>query len=249
MAFFHVRNLEKKFGKLNILKGVNLSLNHGEVVSIIGPSGAGKTTLLRCMAMIEPFEAGEVHMGESTVTPFTLEEGRKGIRRRVGAVFQELHLWPHMTALENITEPLTMVKKMSRLSAYNEACFWLKRAGVMDKTNEYPESLSSGQKQRVAIARTLAMRPDVALLDEITSALDPELVSGVLSLVREIAEERTRTVVLVTHDMGFAREVADKIVFIDQGFIVEYGTPQQVFNEPREERTRDFLRHVHSFYE
>jgi polar amino acid transport system ATP-binding protein len=241
-----LRELHKRFGELEVLKGIDLEVQRGEVVCILGPSGSGKSTLLRCINLLEPPEEGEIYLeGRDICKGKDAPSGEAGweldfVRQRVGIVFQQFNLFPHRTALQNVTMAPEKVLGRSRPEARAKATELLTRVGLADKLDEYPERLSGGQQQRVAIARALAMDPHVMLFDEVTSALDPELVKEVLDVIRELAAEGM-TMVLVTHEMGFAREVGDKVVFMDDGVIVEQGTPAEVLDSPSEERTRKFL--------
>jgi polar amino acid transport system ATP-binding protein len=238
--------IEKRFGELEVLRGIDLEVARGEVVCVLGPSGSGKSTLLRCINLLEPPEEGDVFVeGRDICKGADAPSGEKGweldfVRQRVGIVFQQFNLFPHRTVLDNVTMAPEKVLDRSREEARRKACDLLARVGLGDKVGEYPERLSGGQQQRVAIARALAMDPQVMLFDEVTSALDPELVKEVLDVIRELAGEGM-TMVVVTHELGFARELADRVVFMDEGRIVEEGPPAQVLDEPREERTRQFL--------
>lgn len=231
-----VNHLHKQFGQLSVLKGVNLEVKPGEVVVILGVSGSGKSTLLRCINRLEEPTSGEIWLEGQQVTAANINE----IRKQVGMVFQQFNLFPHKTALQNITMSPIKVKKMDPIEAVEMAERLLEKVGLRDKAESYPSQLSGGQKQRVAIARALAMEPKVMLFDEPTSALDPEIVSEVLNVMRQLAKEGM-TMVVVTHEMGFAREVADRVIFVDQGIIVEEGTPEQFFTNPQNERTKAFL--------
>ena len=236
----------KRFGDLEVLKGVDIDIAKGEVVCILGPSGSGKSTLLRCVNLLEPPESGEIYIeGRDICRGPGSGTGEQSweldfVRQRVGIVFQQFNLFPHKTALQNVTLAQEKVLGRSREEARATATELLERVGLGDKLNQYPETLSGGQQQRVAIARALAMDPHVMLFDEVTSALDPELVKEVLDTMRELAEEGM-TMIVVTHEIGFAREVADRVVFMDGGGIVEEGPPAQVLESPREERTQKFL--------
>jgi ABC-type polar amino acid transport system ATPase subunit len=225
-----VIDLHKKFGDVEILSNVNLKIQLGEVCAIIGPSGSGKTTLLRCLNYLEVPDAGQIRIGNFTIDIQQLPSNDliRQLRQRTGMVFQQFNLFPHKTALENVMEGLLVVKKMSRSKAQEQGVLWLKKMGLEDKGLSYPGQLSGGQKQRVAIARAMAMEPAVLLLDEPTSALDPELVNEVLFALKKLAQEGI-TMVIVTHEMDFAREVANKVVFMDGGMVVEEGTPKQIF--------------------
>ena len=236
----------KRFGDLEVLKGVSLGVGKGEVVCILGPSGSGKSTLLRCVNLLEPPEQGEIFLeGRDICKGPQSGTGEESweldfVRRRVGIVFQQFNLFPHKTALENVTLAQERVLGRSKEEARAKASELLGRVGLADKLHEYPERLSGGQQQRVAITRALAMDPHVMLFDEVTSALDPELVKEVLDTMRELAEEGM-TMIVVTHEIGFAREVADRVIFMDDGVIVEQGKPADVLENPREERTQKFL--------
>jgi polar amino acid transport system ATP-binding protein len=234
-----LEDVHKKFGALHVLRGVSLSVNRGEVVCVIGPSGSGKSTLLRCINLLEPPEQGRIVLEGNDITLAHKAE-LNFVRRRVGMVFQQFNLFPHKTAVENVTLAQRTVLERSQAEASAKARALLERVGLADKVNEYPERLSGGQQQRVAIARALAMDPHVMLFDEVTSALDPELVKEVLDVLRELAADGM-TMVVVTHEMGFAGEVGDRVAFMDGGLIVEEGTPLDVLEAPREERTRRFL--------
>ena len=235
-----IENLHKSFGKVEVIKGVNLHIKPKEVVALIGPSGSGKSTLLRCMNYLEEPTSGKVTVDG---TPLDGEANINKVREEVGMVFQRFNLFPHMTALENIMLAPLKVKKASREEAKKKAEELLARVGLADKAGNYPSQLSGGQQQRVAIARALAMEPKVMLFDEPTSALDPEMVGEVLDVMRSLAKEGM-TMAIVTHEMGFAREVADRVLFIDGGGILEEGTPAEIFEHPQQERTRSFLSKV-----
>ncbi|WP_456370645.1 amino acid ABC transporter ATP-binding protein [Geoglobus sp.] len=236
-----VENLHKRFGDLHVLKGVNLSVEKGEVVVIIGPSGSGKSTLLRCINRLEEPTSGRIFLDDEEITSDRVDINR--IRQRIGMVFQQFNLFPHLTAIENVTLAPIKVKGMDKDEAYRIGMELLEKVGLKDKANYYPHQLSGGQQQRVAIARALAMNPEVMLFDEVTSALDPELVKEVLEVMRGLAREGM-TMLVVTHEMGFAREVGDRVIFMDHGIIVEEGTPEEIFSNPKEERTRRFLRMI-----
>jgi polar amino acid transport system ATP-binding protein len=241
VSFVDVRDVSKRFGELEVLKHVSLDVPEHNVVCLIGASGSGKSTLLRCLNLLERVEEGAIVIDGQTITNGRVDVN--ALRRKIGIVFQAYNLFPHMTVLENITLAPTRVRNVSRRDARDRAKDMLARIGLADKANEFPDRLSGGQQQRVAIARALAMEPKLMLLDEITSALDPQLVSDVLNLVRELAESGM-TMIVATHEMSFAREVADKVCFLDQGVICEEGAPAQIFTEPREPRTREFLSRV-----
>lgn len=236
-----VKELYKKYGELEVLKGINLAVEKGQVVAILGVSGSGKSTLLRCLNFLETPESGEITIGDVSLTVGQHKpEDIRRLRRQTAMVFQQYNLFKNKTALENVTESLIANKVMTRRAADEYARELLTQVGLLDKLDCYPAVLSGGQQQRVSIARALAVRPYVILLDEPTSALDPELVSEVLNTIRDLAEKHT-TMLIVTHEMAFAREVADRIVFMDNGKILEEGTPEQIFNNPRFARTREFL--------
>jgi polar amino acid transport system ATP-binding protein len=241
-----IEGIHKRFGDLEVLRGIDLEIARGEVVCVLGPSGSGKSTLLRCVNLLEPPERGEIFIeGRDICKGTEAPSGEAGwelnfVRQRVGIVFQQFNLFPHKTALENVTMAPEKVLDRSAAEARAKGTALLERVGLADKLNEYPERLSGGQQQRVAIARALAMDPHVMLFDEVTSALDPELVKEVLDTMRELAEEGM-TMMVVTHELGFARDVAHRVVFMDDGVIVEQGPPEQMLENPREERTKQFL--------
>ncbi|MDH4580403.1 L-cystine ABC transporter ATP-binding protein YecC [Pseudomonas sp. BN415] len=239
-----VRNLTKSFKGQEVLKGIDLTIEPGEVVAIIGPSGSGKTTLLRCLNLLEVPSGGLIKVGDIEIDaskPLKQQQGLiRKLRQHVGFVFQNFNLFPHRTALENVIEGPVVVKKEPRERAVEKARKLLAKVGLAGKEDAYPKRLSGGQQQRVAIARALAMEPDVILFDEPTSALDPELVGEVLATIRGLAEEN-RTMVIVTHEMSFARDVANRAIFIDKGVIVEQGDAKALFSAPKEERTKQFL--------
>ncbi|WP_018752799.1 amino acid ABC transporter ATP-binding protein [Paenibacillus sanguinis] len=237
----NVKGLHKKFGALHILRGIDLQISKGEVVVVIGPSGSGKSTFLRCLNLLETPTEGEIRFEGELIT-----DKRHNInqtREKMGMVFQQFNLFPHKTVMDNITLAPIRVRKKSKAEAEASALELLRTVGLEDKRDGYPSQLSGGQKQRIAIARALAMEPHVMLFDEPTSALDPEMVGEVLDVMKKLAE-RGMTMVIVTHEMGFAREVGDRILFMDQGVILEQGTPQEVFGSPRHQRTQDFLSKV-----
>lgn len=236
-----IKNLHKYFDKNEVLKGVDLTVNEGEVVCIIGPSGSGKSTMLRCINLLEIPTAGEIVVDGFRLTDKKADINK--IRRNIGMVFQQFNLFPHLTVLENITMAPIDTKTLTKAEAIETAKKLLDRVGLLEKANEYPSSLSGGQQQRVAIARALAMKPDIMLFDEPTSALDPEMVGEVLAVMKELAEDGM-TMIVVTHEMGFAREVSDRVIFIDGGYILEEGTPDEVFSHPKNPRTIDFLNKV-----
>lgn len=236
-----VNNLHKSFGKNDVLKGINEHIKKGEVVVVIGPSGSGKSTFLRCLNLLEEPTSGEIVFEGKSITDKKVDINK--IREKMGMVFQQFNLFPHKTVLENLTIAPVKVKGISKSEAEKKAFELLERVGLTDKAKAYPSSLSGGQKQRIAIARALAMEPDVMLFDEPTSALDPEMVGEVLSVMKDLAKDGM-TMVVVTHEMGFAREVGDRILFMDAGNIVEQGTPEEIFSHPKNSRTIDFLSKV-----
>jgi polar amino acid transport system ATP-binding protein len=239
--FVSLENVGKRFDDLEVLRGINLAVDLHQVVCLIGASGSGKSTLLRCINLLEKVDEGTIVVDGQTITGTKLDVN--ALRRKIGIVFQAYNLFPHMTVLQNVMLGPVQARKMSRSVARAQARELLVLIGLEDKADEYPDRLSGGQQQRVAIARALAMNPSLMLLDEITSALDPQLIGEVLELVRTLADEGM-TMIIATHEMSFAREVADKICFLDAGVILEEGPPSQIFASPREERTRDFLRRV-----
>ncbi|MBK5395971.1 amino acid ABC transporter ATP-binding protein [Pseudomonas sp. TH39(2020)] len=244
-----LHNVGKSFGTLRVLKGIDLQVRHSEVVCLIGPSGSGKSTLLRSMAFLEEYDEGEIYV-EGQLLGFVPDNGKgrkrapqaqiNQVRRNVGMVFQQFNLWPHMTALGNVSEALLRVRKLSTAEARQRAMAMLDKVGLAHKADVYPIQLSGGQQQRVAIARALAMEPHIMLFDEPTSALDPELVGEVLQVMKTLAKEGM-TMVVVTHEMGFAAQVADSVVFLDQGQVVAQGTPQQIFHNSEHPRLQQFL--------
>jgi polar amino acid transport system ATP-binding protein len=238
-GFVELTGVTKRFGDLVVLRSVDLSVGEHQVVCLIGASGSGKSTLLRCVNLLERIEEGTIVVDGVTVTTGSVDVN--ALRRKIGIVFQAYNLFPHMTVLQNVTLAPRKVLQLSRPAAEAKARELLKRIGLLDKADEYPDRLSGGQQQRVAIARALAMNPKLMLLDEITSALDPQLVAEVLSLVRSLTEELGMTMIIATHEMSFAREIADKVCFLDAGVILEEGPPEQIFTAPQEERTREFL--------
>lgn len=237
----HVKNLHKYFGKNQVLKGIDEHISKGEVVVVIGPSGSGKSTFLRCLNRLEEPTSGEIIFEEQSITDKKCDINK--VREKMGMVFQQFNLFPHKTVLENLTMAQTHVRGISKEEAIKKANTLLEKVGLKEKANAYPASLSGGQKQRIAIARALAMEPDVMLFDEPTSALDPEMVGEVLSVMKSLAKEGM-TMVVVTHEMGFAREVGDRILFMDGGIIVEEGKPSEIFDNPKNERTKGFLSKV-----
>jgi polar amino acid transport system ATP-binding protein len=241
MAFLEMINVAKEFGPMRVLRGLNLEVNEHQVVCLIGPSGCGKSTLLRCINGLEKIQGGEIRLENDRVSGPGIDLNR--LRQQVGIVFQSFNLFPHMSVLENVILAPTKVLKLSREEAEQRAMLLLKRIGLEAKANEFPDRLSGGQQQRVAIVRALAMEPKVMLLDEITSALDPELVAEVLNIVRDLAGQGM-TMLLATHEMGFAKEVASKVCFLYEGVVHEEGPPEQLFGNPKEERTRGFLKRI-----
>lgn len=237
----HVNNLHKSFGKNDVLKGINEHINKGEVVVVIGPSGSGKSTFLRCLNLLEVPTEGKIIFEGNDITDKKNDINK--LRQKMGMVFQQFNLFPHKTVLENITISPIKVKGINKDEANKKAMDLLKMVGLVDKAEAYPSSLSGGQKQRIAIARALAMEPDVMLFDEPTSALDPEMVGEVLGVMKDLAKGGM-TMVIVTHEMGFAKEVGDRVLFMDGGVIVEQGTPEEIFNNPKNPRTIDFLSKV-----
>ena len=236
-----VKNLHKKFDELEVLKGIDEHIRPGEVVVVIGPSGSGKSTFLRCLNQLETATEGEIYVDDELITDPKCDVNI--VRQKMGMVFQQFNLFPHLTILENITLAPVMLKKMTKDQAKEKAMELLRRVGLEEKAEAYPVQLSGGQKQRVAIARALAMNPEIMLFDEPTSALDPEMVGEVLDVMKDLAESGM-TMVIVTHEMGFAREVASRVIFMDQGIIMENGTPEEVFTNPKNERTKLFLSKV-----
>ena len=236
-----ISHLKKDFGSLQVLKGISTEIKEGEVVSIIGPSGSGKSTLLRCMNLMETPTSGEIRFKEQLINDPKLKEAEiDAVRENIGMVFQQFNLFPHLTVLENITLAPVKRGKLSEKEAIKKAGTLLERVGLSDKRDVYPNNLSGGQQQRVAIARALAMDPEVMLFDEPTSALDPEMVKEVLEVIQNLTEEKM-TIAIVTHEMNFAKEVASRVIFMDDGLIVEEGTPQEIFENAENERTKKFL--------
>ena len=236
-----VENLEKAFGKIEVLKGISTEIKRGEVVCIIGPSGSGKSTFLRCLNLLEEPTGGHIYFDSTDIT-----DAKTNInvhRQKMGMVFQQFNLFPHMTVLKNMTISPIKVLGLSKAEAEERAMKLLERVGLADRANSYPSQLSGGQKQRVAIVRALCMQPEVMLFDEPTSALDPEMVGEVLEVMKSLANDGM-TMAVVTHEMGFAKEVADRIFFIDEGIIMEQGTPQEIFDNPKSPRLKDFLSKV-----
>jgi amino acid ABC superfamily ATP binding cassette transporter, ABC protein len=236
-----VSNLKKSYGDKLVLKEVNTEIQDGSVVVVIGPSGSGKSTFLRCLNRLEEVDSGKIFYDDTELTSKTVDIDK--MRQHIGMVFQHFNLFPHKTILENITLAPVSLNLMSKADAEKKGMELLKRMGLEDKASVYPSSLSGGQKQRVAIARALAMEPKVMLFDEATSALDPEMVGEVLNVMKDLAKEGM-TMIVVTHEMGFAKEVADRVLFMEEGIIYEDGTPEEIFNNPKEKRTQEFLSKV-----
>ena len=241
MSALELKNVHKSFGDHEVLRGIDLEVGEHEVVCLIGASGSGKSTLLRCVNLLEPLDAGRIWLGDQEIT-------RRGadvnaVRRRIGIVFQAFNLFPHMTVLRNVTLAPRDVLKLPRREAEERALELLGRFGLADRRDEYPDRLSGGQQQRVAIVRALAMRPELMLLDEVTSALDPELVAEVLNVIRELAQGGM-TMVIATHEMGFARDIANRVCFLEGGLILEEGPPEEIFTRPKEPRTQRFLERI-----
>lgn len=234
-----IENLVKRFGKLEVLKGVNMEVKRQETIVIIGPSGGGKSTLLRCINKLEHYQDGKIYLDGKDIDEYDVNQ----LRTRIGMVFQQFNLFPHMNVLQNLILAPTKVKKVEEAQAIEKAKYLLNKVGLIDKIDAYPEQLSGGQKQRVAIARALMMDPEIMLFDEPTSALDPELVGEVLDVMKDLANSGM-TMLVVTHEMGFAREVADRIVFISGGVIEEEGKPEEILKNPQKQRTREFLRRI-----
>jgi polar amino acid transport system ATP-binding protein len=240
-AALTITSLHKSFGKLEVLRGIDLDVPESNAVCLIGASGSGKSTLLRCVNLIEPVDGGRILIHGEDITAPGVDQNR--IRRRIGIVFQAFNLFPHMSVLENVTLAPRKALRMRRNDANERATALLARFGLADKRDEYPDRLSGGQQQRVAIVRALAMEPDIMLLDEVTSALDPELVGEVLGVIRDLAQSGM-TMLIATHEMGFAREIADRVCFLDQGRILEQGPPERIFTAPEQPRTQEFLRRI-----
>ena len=236
-----VKNLHKKFDDLNVLNGIDEYISPGEVVVVIGPSGSGKSTFLRCLNLLEDVTGGEIYVDDQMINAPKVNINE--VRQKMGMVFQQFNLFPHLTIMENITLAPVLLKKMTKEQAEKRGLELLRRVNLEEKASAYPAQLSGGQKQRVAIARALAMNPEIMLFDEPTSALDPEMVGEVLDVMKDLAKSGM-TMVIVTHEMGFAREVASRVLFVDQGVIMESGTPEEVFNNPKNERTKLFLSKV-----
>jgi polar amino acid transport system ATP-binding protein len=241
MSQLLLQDVHKSFGKVEVLKGIDLDVAEHEVVCLIGASGSGKSTLLRCVNLLEPVDRGRIVVGDQELTARGIDVNR--VRRRIGIVFQAYNLFPHMSVLDNVTLAPRKALKLSRAEAEARAIDLLERFGLVEKRDEYPDRLSGGQQQRVAIVRALAMRPDLMLLDEVTSALDPELVAEVLGVIRELASVGM-TMLIATHEMSFARDIADRVVFLDEGVILEQGTPEEIFSAPKGARTQQFLQRI-----
>ena len=237
----HVENLHKYFGDLKVLKGITENIQEGEVVAVIGPSGSGKSTFLRCLNLLETPTDGKIFVDDEQINAPKVDVNR--IRQKMGMVFQQFNLFPHLTVMENLTLAPVLLKKMTKEQAVEKGKELLKRVGLAEKAESYPNQLSGGQKQRIAIARALEMNPEIMLFDEPTSALDPEMVGEVLAVMKELARDGM-TMVVVTHEIGFAREVASRVIFMEGGYIVEEGTPDEVILNPKEPRTIDFLSKV-----
>ena len=235
------RDVHKSFGKLEVLRGIDLSVDEHEVICLIGASGSGKSTLLRCINLLERINSGSIEVGGQEITAPNVDVNR--VRRGIGIVFQAFNLFPHMSVMGNVTLAPRKVMGLSRSQAEAEAVQLLDRFGLADKRDEYPDRLSGGQQQRVAIVRALATHPQLMLLDEVTSALDPELVAEVLNVIRELAEAGM-TMLIATHEMSFARDIARRVCFLDEGVLLEQGPPEQIFSSPREERTQQFLQRI-----
>jgi polar amino acid transport system ATP-binding protein len=250
--FIQIRDLHKSYGDLQVLRGITLDIPAGEMVSIIGPSGSGKSTLLRVLMTLERPERGRVLIGgralydqnENGETVLPSRQQFRALRNRIGMVFQHFNLFPHMTVLRNVTEAPVHVLGLSKDQARREAMTYLDEVGLADKAGAYPAQLSGGQKQRVAIARALAMHPEIMLFDEITSALDPELIGGILELLDRMGKRKEMTMLIVTHHMRFAQQSSDRVLFFDQGVILEEGNPDDIFSKPANERTREFLKSI-----
>jgi polar amino acid transport system ATP-binding protein len=241
LSALKLEHVHKSFGEHEVLRGIDLELADHEVVCLIGASGSGKSTLLRCINLLEPLDSGRIFLGGEEITRRGVDVN--SVRRRIGIVFQAFNLFPHMTVLRNVTLAPRDVLKLSRAEAEARALELLARFGLEDRRDEYPDRLSGGQQQRVAIVRALAMRPELMLLDEVTSALDPELVAEVLNVIRELAEGGM-TMLIATHEMGFARDIGNRVCFLDDGLILEQGLPQEIFANPKEPRTQQFLERI-----
>lgn len=252
MKLLEMNNVHKSYGSLDVLKGIDLEVSEGEVVAIIGPSGSGKSTLLRCATLLEKMDKGTLCFGEARATTNSVNEATSyvsnkeliAVKSNFGLVFQSFNLFPHFSVLKNITDAPINVQKVSKDTAVANAKKLLEKVELADKADSYPSQLSGGQQQRVAIARALAMNPKVLFFDEPTSALDPEITAGILKVLKDLAAEKM-TMVIVTHEIDFARKVADRVVFMDGGVIVEQGTPEEVIDNPKSDRTKAFLSHLH----
>lgn len=235
-VFLNVKNIHKYFGKIHILKGISLEVNKGTTVVLIGRSGSGKSTLLRCINLLEPIQDGEILFKGKNIKEYNVRK----LREQIGMVFQSYNLFPHLTAIQNVTLALKVVRKIPAKEAYKIGVDMLEKVGLKNKIESFPSTLSGGQQQRVAIARSLAMKPLIMMFDEVTSALDPELIGEVLKVMEELAKEEM-TMLVVTHEMGFATHVADKVVFLNDGLIIEEGKPNQIFNNPKDENLKRFI--------
>ena len=243
-----ITDLHKNFGELNVLKGIDFQADTGEVIVIIGPSGMGKSTFLRCINYIERPEKGIIEIDNVKVdAEKCTEKEMKQLRLKTSMVFQNYNIFKNKTVIENVMLPMTSVQKIEKEIAKEKALQYLDQVGLLDKVNEYPSRLSGGQQQRVGIARAMAVNPKLILLDEPTSSLDPELVLGILDILRNLANEHKRTMIIVTHEMSFAKEIADRIIFMDDGRIIEEGTPEKIFSNPQNERTKRFLERFQTF--
>lgn len=238
MVMIDIKDLHKSFGKLEVLKGINLQIKKGEVVAIIGPSGSGKSTLIRCLNLIEEPSSGTIIFEGENIT--SLKTNKSFVRERMGMVFQSFNLFPHLSIIDNITLALKVVKKLDPEESNKKAYALLERVRLTEKANDYPGNLSGGQQQRIAIARALAMDPKIMLFDEPTSALDPEMVGEVLEVIKGLAKDGM-TIAIVSHEMSFVKEIADRVLFMDNGYIVEENIPEELFNNPKNQRTQDFL--------
>lgn len=238
MKVIQVGGLKKRFGSVEVLKGIDFEVENGEVLCLIGPSGSGKSTLLRCLNRLEDIDEGAIAINASNI--YDNKDSLNKFREKLGMVFQSFNLFPHLNVIDNITLAPVTLGKATKKDGAEKAMVLLEKVGLKEKAHQYPERLSGGQKQRVAIARALAMEPEIMLFDEPTSALDPEMVGEVLQVMKDLARDGM-TMVVVTHEMGFAREVADRVIFMDDGYIVEEGTPEDIFSNPKNERTKDFL--------
>lgn len=246
MSLIHVEHLKKSFGKLQVLKDVSFDVNKGDVIAVIGPSGSGKSTMLRCLINLEKVSGGTIEIEGSTLVQdgkYPSNAQMRAVTEKMGMVFQHFNLFPHLTVRKNLELPPRRVMKATMEQVREDSDLYLKKVGLLDKADEFPANLSGGQKQRVAIARALMMHPDILLFDEPTSALDPELTGEVLGTMKALAEENM-TMIVVTHEMAFAREVANHVVFMDQGIFLEEGSPEEIFGNPKNERTREFLNKI-----